>query len=105
MESTFDFNTYNNEYIHNVDLQTILHIKRISHSVAMLYFTDEMNNKIDIPNDTIVYTYDYENDNKILIKPITQYFPLCWTDDYTIIINKKILLDIKKQRKWNIISR
>lgn len=104
METRFDFEKYNNEYTHNIDLQTILHIKRISHSVALLYFTDEMNNNTNIPNDIIVYTYDYENNNKILIKPTMHYFPLCWTDDYTIIQNEKLLLNIRKQRKWNIIS-
>jgi hypothetical protein len=41
---TFDFRTTDNEYMYNMDSNMILHIKRNNHSVAILYFTDEMGN-------------------------------------------------------------
>lgn len=37
----------------------------------MLYFTDEMINKINIPNDIVVYIYDYQDtNNKFMQKAI-----------------------------------
>jgi len=105
METTFDFTTTDNEYIYNMDSTTILHVKRINHSVAVLYFTDEMSNKIDIPDNIVIYTYDYQNTNKKVIqKAIRQDYLLCWTDDYVVELNNIELINIKNQRKWNIIS-
>lgn len=53
----------------------------------------------------LVYTYDYTNNNKrVLLNSIKQEYALCWTDDYEIELNKNVLINIKNQRKWNIIS-
>jgi hypothetical protein len=104
METTFDFENYNSEYTYNVNYNVILHIKRINHAVAILYFTDEMNNKMNIPDDILVYTYDYSDNKRVLLKPIKQEYALCWTDNYEIELNKNILINIKNQRKWNITS-
>lgn len=68
----------------------------------MLYFTDEMNNKVNVPNDILVYTYDYTNNKRVLLNPIKQDYALCCTDNYEIELNKNILINIKNQRKWNI---
>ena len=59
METTFDFTTAECEYFHNVTSKTKLCIKRINNSVAMLYFTDDMINKINIPDCILIYTTDY----------------------------------------------
>lgn len=105
METSFDFNMINNEYKYNINPNTILHINQINNSVAVLYFTDEMNNIINIPSSIVVYTYDYQNkNNKVVHTAIRQEYPLCWTDDYIVELNKNVLLKIKNQRKWNIIS-
>ena len=104
METTFDFENYNSEYTYNVNYNVILHIKRINYAVAILYFTDEMNNKMNIPDDILVYTYDYSDNKRVLLKPIKQEYALCWTDNYEIELNKNILINIKNQRKWNITS-
>lgn len=105
METEFDFNKTSNEYSCNINSNTILHINRINHSVAVLYFTDVINNKINIPSTIVVYTYDYQNTNKKVVhNSIKQEYMLCWTDDYTIELNKNVLINIKNQRKWNIIS-
>ena len=106
METNFDFTKTNNEYIYNINSNIILHINRMNHSVAILYFTDEMGNKINIPNGIVVYTYDYQNKNKkiSLKSSIKKEYLLCWTDDYTIELNKNIVLNIKNQRNWNITS-
>lgn len=104
METTFEFENYNSEYTYNVNYNVNLHIKRINHSIAILYFTDEMNNKMNVPNDILVYTYDYSNNERVLLNPIKQEYALCWTDNYEIELNKNILINIKNQRKWNITS-
>ena len=98
---TFDFTNTDNEYIFNMGSNIILHIKRSNHSVAVLYFTDEMSNKINIPDDIVVYTY---TNKKIIQKAIKQDYPLCWTDNYTIEYKQIQILSINSQRKWNIIS-
>jgi hypothetical protein len=105
METKFDFSNDNNAYIHKIDQDIILHIKRINNSVANLYFTDEKLNKINIPDKIFVFTYNYENRHeKIPVQKINQGYILCWTDNYTVEFNKKVLINIKNQRQWNIYS-
>ncbi len=104
METTFDFNINDNEYTYNVNSTINLHIRKINNSVAILYFTDEIGNKINIPDGLIVYTYDYQTNKKIIQNHIHQYYPLCWTDDYVIELNEIVLINIRNQRKWNITS-
>jgi hypothetical protein len=100
---TFDFIKTDDEYTYTMELNVILHIKRLNHSVAILYFTDEKSNKINIPDDIVVYTYNYEDINKkIRQNAVKQEYPLCWTDNYTIEYKKKELFTITSQRKWCI---
>jgi hypothetical protein len=89
MNTEFDFTTTNNEYIYTIDSNTKLCIKQINNGVAILYFTDETGNKINIPNGIVVYEYDSENKNKIALKHDKQLYPLCWSD-YTIELNNNI---------------
>lgn len=51
METIFEFENSNSEYTYNMNSNVNLHIKQINHSVAILYFTDEMNNRMNVPND------------------------------------------------------
>ena len=97
----FDFKS-ECEYFYDHDNTNVhLYIKRINHSVATLYFIDEMNNKINIPDGVVIYTTDYQNSEKrVNINPIDGYYSLCWTDDYIVELNKKVLINIKSQRKW-----
>lgn len=102
---TFDFTKTDNEYTYNMGSNMILHIKRMNQGVAVLYFTDDLSNKINIPEGIVVYTYDYQDTNKKNIqKAIKQDYPLCWTDNYTIEYKKIEILSLHNQRKWNIIS-
>ena len=103
METQFDFTMDENEYIHPFNLTTNLHILQINKSLAILYFTDEMNNKTQIPNDVVVYTYNPQNiKEKIVLESIGQAYPLCWMDNYTVETNKVVIINITNQRKWNI---
>ena len=76
---TFDFFKTENEYVYNIDVNIFLRLKRTNHSVAVLYFTDEINNQINISDDIVVYTYDFQDKKKKLIqKPIKNNYALCW---------------------------
>ena len=103
METTFDFAMKESEYVYDISSNIKLCIKRINHSVAILYFTDEMSNMINIPDGIVVYTFDYQNTQKrVSIKPTNKTYALCWTDDYTIQLNNNVLINITNQRKWVI---
>lgn len=41
---------------------------------------------------------------KVVVNPVGEEYPLGWTDDYIIQYKDKVLLHIKKQRKWMIRS-
>jgi hypothetical protein len=73
METTFDFRTAEYEYVHNITSNTKLYIKRINNSVAMLYFTDDMSNKINIPDGIVIYITDYSQNiqRKVILNHIT----------------------------------
>jgi hypothetical protein len=105
-ETSFQFANQTNQtntYQCNMDTNVVLHIHQINHSVALVSFTNESNEKIKIPSGLVVYGYDFQTKEKVVVKPIKQEYVLCWTDDYTIEQNGKIVLDIKNERKWNII--
>jgi hypothetical protein len=103
MESIFDFRETDNEYVYNVNSIALLHIKQYSSSVAILYFTNYLLIKVDIPDGIVVYTYDNEN-NKQRLNSARQEYPLCWTDNYIVELNDKLILQIENRRKWNITS-
>lgn len=104
MQTTFDFVIADNEYINSINSSINLHIKRINNSIAVLYFTDKMNNNISIPNGLVVYTYDFQTNDKTVYASSDRDYILCWTDDYVIELNKNVILSINNQRKWNIVS-
>jgi hypothetical protein len=56
-----------------------------------------MNNKINIPTEITIYT-----NQRVIQHPITNFYVLCWTDDYTIEYSNKIILSIKNNRTWDI---
>ena len=102
----FNFAKTDDVYKYNVTPNIHLHIKRQNHAVAILYFTDEFDNRIDVPNGITVYESDFQDKNKKspLKVQSKQMYPLSWTDDYTVVFNKNVLFEIKNQRKWNIIA-
>ena len=102
MSSTFSFTTSDSEYIRQISENILLRLYRSTHSVAILEFTDQMSNKIQIPTAFIVYTIDYQSNQKVIQKPIGNFYALCWTDDYIIMFNDQLLFHIKNNRTWNI---
>lgn len=106
MKSTFNFSNPNNEFVHIIHPELLVHIQRISHSVASLTFTDEYNNKVPIPTDIKVYTFDFtKTQPKVIVKPsLHNDYALCWTDNYTVEWNGEIAVNIKNKRSWKITS-
>jgi hypothetical protein len=103
MSSTFSF-TEPNKYTHQITPKIILHIYRSNHAVAILKFTDEMSNEIYIPTGFIVYTKNFQTNQKVILKPIDHIYALCWSDDYQIEYNNEVILNIAPNRTWNITS-
>lgn len=101
---TFSFTTATNTYTYDISENVVIHISNINNSVASLYFTNKSNEKINVPCELVVYEYDFQTNKKVPLKPIQQHFVLCWTDNYTIELDNKIILDIKNERKWTIIQ-
>jgi hypothetical protein len=104
MSSTFDFINTESEYTHKIGSNVILHLTRTNHAVAIIKFTDDSGNQIAIPPGLTVHSKDYKNNTLVIEKPIDEIYALCWTNDYYILYNKKVILDIKTNRTWNITS-
>lgn len=107
MEPTteFDFAKTDNVYNYSIAPNINLCIRRHNYGAALLYFTDELNNKRNVPNGIEVYEGwdDYHvKIDKSLLQSNEDVYPLYWTDDYTIVYNKVVILKMKNQRKWNI---
>ena len=68
---------------------------------ALVYFTDKLDNIIDIPAEIKIYTFDegIRHEQKRLDK---QYYGLCWSDNYDVEFEGSRLLTIENQRQWNI---
>ena len=99
METTFNFTNNNTEYIYSLHPKSkiILHIKRKNNSSASLYFTDQLNIKINIPSDFMVLT-----NNKIQEPNETDDYTLYWCKNYDIIYNGETLYNIRNERTWTI---
>ncbi len=97
---TITFTTTGSEHIYKINSNIVLRLYRNNHSVSILEFTDEMNNKIIIPPGIIVYTKDHQNKEKVVDASIGNIYTLSWGDDYQIEFNNKLLLNIKNNRMW-----
>jgi hypothetical protein len=105
MSSTFSFTNPDSEYSHKICSNVILHLRRTNHAVAILSFTDEMGNKVDVPTVFRVYTKDYQTNKEVIQKPIDNIYALCWSDNYTIAFNNQTILEIKNNRNWDILQK
>ena len=100
--SSFDFFKQEQQYSYEISPETILHIDRVSHSAACMYFTDNKGHKIAIPENVSVYTFDYQNTKRrVSLEPIYGAYMLCWTENYEIEWNGEIKMVCKSQRKWD----
>ena len=101
METIFNFSNKDTSFIYALHLKSeiILHIKRKSKSVATLYFTNQLNEKIDIPSDFIIYK------NNDILEPDNEThndYTLYWSKNYDIIYRGDTLYNIRPARTWTI---
>lgn len=99
MENSFDSTPTENDYIYDINSNTKLYIKPVNKTVSILYFTDELNNIINIPSGIIVYKYNYPNTKiREIYSPMDdKSYQLYSTDNYTIELDGNLVLNIK----WN----
>ena len=102
--STFSFINTKELFVKHINSDTNLKIEQTSKSIACLYFTDGAFNKINIPNNIVIYTYDYHTKERVISKPLDlKNYVLCWTDNYDIEMDNDVLLLLRNNRKWDII--
>lgn len=100
METTFNFSNLHMEFIYSLHPKSeiILHIKRKTNRSASLYFTNQLNQKINIPSDFIILQ------NSEIVTPNEQnntYF-LYSHKNYDIMYNGETLYNIRNERTWTI---
>jgi len=100
METTFNFNKDDTEFIYSLHPKSeiILHIKRKNNAIASLYFTNQLNEKIDIPSEFVVYQ------NQEILQPNeeTDDYTLYWKKNYDIVYNGETLYNIRNEITWTI---
>lgn len=95
METIYDFSNPNTEYIYSLHpkSQILLHIKRQINSTAQLYFTNQLNAKIDIPSGFILLK------KKLIQLPNeNNEYSLKWERDYDIIYNGNTICNIRTDK-------
>ena len=103
-ETNFNFKISDNTFIRSITPNIVVHIERLTYSIAVLHFTDELNNKIGIPMGIQIYSFDYQTNKKIIVPPIKQTYTLCWSENYEVELNEKNVLLLTNQRSWDISS-
>ena len=106
-KSIFDFNNEEKQFfLEYINDEILLNIGRLNITTAILYFTDEMDDLINIPSNIIIYEYENQKKHNKTILPKmtnTQTFLLWWNKNYIIEYNN-IIYSIKSNRTWDIIS-
>ena len=105
--TTFKFNTQETQrFVSNISENIIVHvIERFNPPLTILYFTNELFHRISIPNNIVIYEYDYTNKKlrRILDKlPNIQSYDLCSGNNYEIHHNNKLVLTIHSQHTWQL---
>lgn len=100
----FNFETNNNQhYMKKIDISLILHIEKMDESIdnAIIYFTDYSYQKLNIPNEIILY----DNENNIInIDSNNEIISISWCKSFTITYKNNIILNVSPLHIWNIIG-
>jgi hypothetical protein len=101
----FDFKNPNeNPLVLEITPTLFLHLERVANSYAILSFHNEENQKIDLPEDLIVYDHVYDDLHGIL-QPKTPHdgiYTLSWTENYVVQYKGQIILKMSNPRLWEI---
>ena len=87
------------------DENIVLNIERLSPSTAIVYFTDENHNAMNIPKRLVIFEDEALHTKTILPRITnTERYILSWVNNYTIEYKGKSIIDIQCQKSWNISS-
>lgn len=80
-----------------------MRLECISPSISKLYFINDISLQVAIPDGIAVY----DNTNKIDVKPLpgnsgTKFFILCYSDNYIISMNGRIILELSNKHQWEL---
>jgi len=100
METTFNFSNLHTEFIYSLHPKSeiILHIKRKHKKSARLYFTNQLNERIDIPPEFIVFQ---NNEIKPPNEANDEYILYSFRN-YDIMYNGETLYNIRSEPTWTI---
>ena len=107
METTFNFKQ-DTEFIQVLFPKSdiFLHIERINNSKASLYFTNQLNEKIDIPSGFIVYrikkTDSEDSHLELYPNETNNNYILYWRKNYDIVYYGSTIHNIRNEKKWTI---
>jgi hypothetical protein len=108
METTFNFKQ-DTELIYALHptSEIILHINRLNNSKASLYFTNQLNEEIDIPSGFIIYHIKKPNSVdffRIKLQPneTTNDYTLYWRKNYDIVYNGETIYNIRNEKTWTL---
>jgi hypothetical protein len=103
MATIYDFSNPNTEYIYSLHPKSeiLLHIKRETDSTAILYFTNQLNAKIDIPSG-FVLIYNNIEKNIIQLQNSKNEFSVNWESDYDILYNGETICNIRTKKSSSI---
>jgi hypothetical protein len=101
----FDFKK-NDFYKMKLDDSLVLCIERITNSYSTLYFQNEKDVIIPIPNQIAVYDSVYDDKNNIIQikKSNGMFYTLGWTENFVIKYKDQIILTITNPRVWELNS-
>ena len=100
METTFNFSNLHTEFIYSLHPKSeiILHIKRKNNSSARLFFTNQLNEKINIPQEFIIF----QNHEIVFPNEQNNAYILYSRKNYDIMYNGETLYNIRNERTWTI---
>jgi hypothetical protein len=88
-----------------IDTNIKMRLEKYNSSLATIYFTDDLLNKISIPSKIHMQTYDAEVKDIIICKPINENsYIICITDDYEVFYKEFSILYIESQKCWKLCS-
>ena len=81
---------------------TLLHVVPYDNTLAKLWFSDQNNNKIEIPKNVAVYVTTTKED---LLKPFMGFYFVMWSFDYLINKNGVPFLKIARSKTHTAIQK
>lgn len=104
--SLFDFKVPDSNYKYKINEDLFINIRRSNDGVALLYFTNQHNHKLDIPDEIQIHALPSPNGPTLELVPKAdiKHYALCYTESYVVQYNYTVVLNIASQRQWKIVG-